>query len=159
MQVLSALGHAIDSTLGAVDSLASSMVVIAFNTNQKFPFVSIPEFAVIAAKTQQMTGAISMTLLPVVSYDQRADWEIYSSDKSSHIGAWVNKTLDLQDNYRNFFGPMPQNKTWESAEVLYDDEGDIPQNVSRPDCLPIFLPEWHRFPLVMSSYYPANWGM
>jgi hypothetical protein len=135
------------------------MVVIAYNTNQKFPYVSIPEFAVLAAKTQQMIGTICLTLLPVVSYDQRAEWEQYSSENNTHIGAWVNKTLDLQDNYKHFFGPMPQNKTWESAQVLYDDESDIPQNVSRPDRLPIFLPEWHRFPLVISSYYPANYGM
>jgi hypothetical protein len=134
------------------------MVVIAAHSNQKFPFVSIPEFAIIAAKAQQMTGTICITLLPVINLDQRGDWELYSAGNNSNLAAWVDKTLDLQDNYKNFFGPMPQNKTWESAEGIYDDQGDIPQNVSRLDRLPIFLPEWHVFPLVMTSYYPANLG-
>jgi hypothetical protein len=42
-------------------------------------------------------------------------------------------------------------------KVIHGDFGPIPYNKSRDGIPDILLPEWHKFPLVMTSYTPANW--
>jgi hypothetical protein len=42
---------------------------------------------------------------------------------------------------------------------VHTDFGDLPYNTtSRPNRLDVMLPGWQKFPIVMTSYYPANWG-
>ena len=132
--------------------------MIARSSNQSFPFVTIPHFGNIVAKSAPLTAAVVTNLLPVINFTQRADWETYASGKNRYLQSWVNETLDLQDTWSSFYGPMPQNRTYEYHDVVHGDFEDIPYNVSRPDRLDILLPDWQKFPLVMGDYYPANWG-
>jgi hypothetical protein len=155
------LAQALSTTLGTVDNLASSVTNLAIYSGQKFPFVTIPEFGILAAKAQQQTGALCTYLLPVVPFHQRVSWEIYSAGYNPNVRKWVNPTLDLQDNYTYFYGTKPQNKTWSTSDFIYSyTEEFIPYMESRgDDRLDVYLPEWHKFPLVTTESTPAaNWG-
>jgi hypothetical protein len=147
--------------LGTVDNLASSVTNLARYSDQKFPFVTIPEFGNLVAKAQQRTGAICTYLLPVISFQQRLAWENYSSAHNPNVGMWVNPTIDIQDHYTYFYGPMPQNKTWSTSDFIFSyTEESIPYMESQvDDRLDVYLPEWHKFPFVATEDLPAaNWG-
>jgi hypothetical protein len=135
-----------------------TFVSIARSSNQSFPYVTIPEYGVHVAKALSLTGALGTYLLPVVSSEHRSEWERYAARKNGNVEAWVNKSLYLQDAWDKFYGPMPQNFTWESKDIIHGDFGIIPYNESRNDRLDLLLPEWHKFPLVMTLYSPVNWG-
>jgi hypothetical protein len=156
--VLGALGSSIERTLGGLDSLATAFVIIARNTNQSFPFVTIPQYGLQVAKNNQITGSLCTSFMPVISFAQRHQWELYSAGNETNVNSWVDETLALQDNYKHFYGPLPQNKSWESHDTIYGDYGDLPYNVSRSDRLDIHLPGWQEFPLIMINDYPSNWG-
>lgn len=138
--------------------LAMWLVSAALMTNQTFPFVTMPQFGMHLAKTQSLTGAIVTDFANVVSYEQREEYEKYTSTDNIHIHKWVNETLNLQENWPNFHGPMPQNYSWVGHNIIHGDFGDIAYNKSRSDRLDILLPGWQRFPLAMKSYFPANYG-
>jgi hypothetical protein len=141
--------------------MASSLNTLAQYSNQEFPFVTIPEFGTLSAKAQQRTGAICTYLLPVISFEQRIKWEYYSSSINQNVEKWVERILDVQDDYTYFHGPLPQNRTWFTSDVIYSYTEDmIPYMMSRgDDRMDIYLPEWHKFPLVITdSTPPANWG-
>ena len=154
------MGASISSTLGAVDSLATSIISIANHSNQQFPFVTIPEYGMLVARGQQLTGAVCTYLMPVITFDERLSWEYYTSGFNPHVRDWVVPTQAMQENYTFYYGPRPQNETWQTSDIIYsyDGDGTIPYNTPRPDRLDIYLPEWHKFPLAMTVDPPANWG-
>jgi hypothetical protein len=152
------MGNSFDSALGALDSLAMSFVSVARISNQSFPFVSIPQFGIHVSKTIPLTGGLITNLIPVIKFEQREEWERYAAANNSYLSVWVEESFRLQDKWSNFYGPMPQNKTWQSNDVIHSDFGDIRYNVSRSGRLDVYLPSWQSFPLVLNSYYAANYG-
>lgn len=152
------VGSAITQALGGLDSLAMTIVNIAHQTNQTFPFVTIPDLAVNILKSIPTTGILITGYTPVVSYENRREWEKYAAHNKSNIQSYVNTTLRLQDKWSDFRGPMPQPTTWTPADVIHSDAGDLPYDTPREGHLNVHLPEWHRFPLAMKTYGPANWG-
>jgi hypothetical protein len=156
--VLGTLGTTFEAALGALDSLAASFITIARASNQTFPFVTIPQYGIHVSKTVLSTGALCTYFLPVIHFDQRDEWELYAAGNNTHLSSWVEESLDFQDIYSKFYGPMPQNRTWDAYDVIHGDFADVPYNVPRPNHLDVLLPGWHKFPLVMTDYYPANWG-
>lgn len=164
MQVLGSIGSSLERSLGAIDSLALTAITTAIMSNQTFPFVTMPNFGIHVAKTQQLTAGVCTYLNPVVHFNQRLEWEKYSASNNTHLRSFVNEALHIQDTWEYFYGPMPQNYTWQGHDVIHGDDYenggfyDIPYNNSQPGRLDIHLPFWHRFPLVITSYHPQNWG-
>ena len=70
--MLAALGASIDSTLGAADAFAISMIAFAKATNQTYPFVTIGDFAVQAGKLLKNSRAKIVNTYAVVQEDERA---------------------------------------------------------------------------------------
>lgn len=141
-----------------------TVLTAARMSNQTFPFVVIPEFGMHVVKTQSFTGAIATYFNPIVTFDQRLEWERFSSRNGTALPSYVDTTIHLQDKWNNFLGPRPQLYDWPSSDVIWGDDMvnggsmDIPYNLSRSDRLDVHIPVWQVFPVVMSSYYPANWG-
>jgi len=54
-KVLEAVGSSLYLTLGAIDALVDSMISFAHYTNQTWPFVTIPDFAVRSAKIRSLS--------------------------------------------------------------------------------------------------------
>jgi hypothetical protein len=170
LKVLSSVGSSLERALNGLDILALSITAIARGTNQKFPFVAIKEYGLHVSKSMPMTKAFGTYLAPVVTFEQRSAWEIYSSrnpsqnsslynTENSFLEEYVTETVRLQESWSNHYhGPKQDKVNWPSSDVIYSDFGDIPYNTPRDGIPDILLPEWLKFPLVMTSYSPANWG-
>jgi hypothetical protein len=158
LQVLQSIGQSIDRTLGALDTFSAVITTMANSTNQTFPFVRVHQFAAHAAKFLPQTGASIIYFIPIVPFESRLEWEQYAARNNTELPIFVTETLDYQENWSNFPGPLPQNYTWPSSDAIFSDFGDIPYNVSRPDGVEAHLPMWQTFPLIMTVYPPANWG-
>lgn len=164
LQVLGSIGSSLERALGAVDSLAMTAVATAHVSNQSFPFVTIPQFGLHVAKIQPMTGAVATYFNPIVHFDERSEWEKYAAGSNNNLQSYVNASLQLQEHWAYFYGVRPQNYTLDPTDFIFMDDNvnngtdPVPYNLPRPDHLDIYVPEWHRFPLILSYYPPANYG-
>ena len=100
--VLIAIGASLDATLGAADAFAVDMISHARTTNQSWPFVTMPNFAVKAKKLLSLTDATYLNTYPLVKGDQREAWENYTKN---HNG-WVEESIQIQNNDVNYHGPQ-----------------------------------------------------
>jgi hypothetical protein len=123
-KILQTAGNAIDSVLGAFDSAAVTWVSYARATNQTWPFVTLPDFAVRMSKIVPLSRTIIMNVVPIVTAAQRREWEAYVTRNDG----WVNETIDVQRDYKNYNGPDDYHTT--SYPILHDDFNDIPYNVT-----------------------------
>jgi hypothetical protein len=72
VKISASLGENIDLTLGAVDAFAVTLISFAAATNQTWPFVTIPDFAVRGAKIRSLSSAVVLILYQNVAHEQRA---------------------------------------------------------------------------------------
>jgi hypothetical protein len=102
-KVLRAVGFRIESNLGAMDSFANNAVSFAEATNQSWPFVTLPDYALKVSKMRGLSDCLTFTLSPVVTREQRHKWEAYAVDSNS----WVNESKKLQENDEFWYGIVP----------------------------------------------------
>lgn len=72
VKIFASLGENIDLTLGAVDAFVITIVSYARGTNQTWPFVTIPDFAVRGAKIRSLSSATILIMYQYVSHENRA---------------------------------------------------------------------------------------
>jgi type II secretory pathway pseudopilin PulG len=77
-KIFQAIGTSLDKSFGLLDSLAVLYVSYAKMSNQTWPFVTMPDFAIRLAKILPLTDAIAVNVLPVVTAENREKWEAYS---------------------------------------------------------------------------------
>jgi hypothetical protein len=124
-KVLESVGTSTSRSLGILDSYAVVASSYTNFGNRKFPNITIPDFAIRAAKYRSACGGIIFSHLPIVTSDQRVAWEAYAWNKS---GDWVNTTKTVQSNDANhhggaIFDGLPERRS------IYDISGnDIPYN-------------------------------
>ena len=145
-KILASIGRNVETTLATLDGLVVSMVSFAHATNQSWPFVTIDDFAVRTAKIRPSSNLIYINHLPLVTSDQREEWESYSLNNSD----WVERSMQVQEKNENYHGPVLYD--YDMTGVLYGDFGDIPYNTTREQ----FLPNWQVGPVV-PVYYPFNY--
>jgi hypothetical protein len=119
-KILSTAGNTLASMIGAFDSVALMLISHARATNQTWPFVTVPNFALRMGKIVPLCRTINMNVLPLVTPAKRKEWETYAL----HNDYWVNETVDVQRDFKNYYGPdeydtMPHN-------ILHGDFDDIP---------------------------------
>jgi hypothetical protein len=102
LKVLEAVGSSIDKTLGLLDDLAISLLSVARVTNQSWPFVTLPDFAVRMTKILPLTDAIVVNVLPIVKGSERKAWETYSLAHDD----WVNEGMAVQEAWEGYYGPV-----------------------------------------------------
>jgi hypothetical protein len=102
LKVLEAIGSSIDKTLGLLDDLAISFLSVARVTNQSWPFVTMPDFAVRMTKILPLTDAIVVNVLPIVKGSERKEWEAYSLAHDD----WVNEGMAVQEAWEGYYGPV-----------------------------------------------------
>jgi hypothetical protein len=122
-KVFEAIGSSLDKTLGLMDSLAVTLVSYAKDKNDKWPFVTLPDFGPRMAKLLPQTNAFTVTILPIVKPSQREQWEAYSIQND----AWVNQSISIQETWDGYYGPIVYD--WEQYGTIHGDFGDIESNV------------------------------
>jgi hypothetical protein len=124
-KVLAAAGSSLDRTLGALDSLAVTLVSSARALNQSWPFVTLPDFAVRASKILPLSDAVYISVNPLVTTKTRKDWEAYSLQNNY----WVNETMAVQATFKGYYGAKTTYDPLPPDSVINGDTGDIPYNV------------------------------
>jgi hypothetical protein len=105
-KVLQAIGSTFDSALGAADAFVVNMVVLA---NSSWPLFTPPKFAITASKLRTQTKSFAVGYYPLITSEQRDDWEAYSLTHD----AWVDEAIDIQSRDETSFSGRPaENRTW-----------------------------------------------
>jgi len=99
--MLASIGANLDSTLGATDAFAISMLAEARSTNQTWPFVTINNFAVQAGKLLTNARAVYSNTYHNVGADQRLQWEAYTATHSD----WIDTSIAVQSRDPGYTGP------------------------------------------------------
>jgi signal transduction histidine kinase/CheY-like chemotaxis protein len=133
----------IDRTLGIADSFVLGLVSYATYTDQKWPFVTLPDFGKRLAKIQTLAKGAVVTIYPLVTLEQREQWQNYSLQHDD----WVQEGIDLQANDTKYHGKIVSE--YETYGVIHNNYG--PSEGPGP-----FLPQWQRAPVV-PIYSPYNW--
>jgi hypothetical protein len=123
-KVVQGVGHTIDNLLGSFDSLAVLWVSYARATNQSWPFVTLPDFAVRMSKIVPLSHTLNMNIVPIVTPAQRKKWEAYVLQNDD----WVNETITVQRGFKNYFGPDDYDTA--PHHIVHGDYSDIPYNVT-----------------------------
>jgi hypothetical protein len=124
VKIMDSIGGNVDRTLGIFDSIAVTWVSSARASGDEWPFVTIPNFGVRMSKFLAPSHSLAITILPIVTTDQREEWEEYSVTHDS----WVNETIAVQDAWDQYYGPVVYD--WKPNRVIFDDNGDIPYDES-----------------------------
>ena len=136
-KILEAIGNTLDNTFSSLDVLAASMVGYADATVQNWPFVTVPFFGHSASKLLLLSKLKLLATLPVVSPENRLEWEEYSL---LHGKDWIDKDMSLMETDPNYFGPIYYD--YEEYGVIFGELEDVPYNTTRN-----MLPNWQNYPV------------
>jgi hypothetical protein len=75
----------LERKLGAIDSFANQITSYALDTNQTFPFVTLPNFAVRGSNMRIQADAFVFHWAPLVTDVKRLAWEEYAMQNRFHI--------------------------------------------------------------------------
>jgi hypothetical protein len=149
IKIRESIGFTLDQTLGSIDAFAHSMVSLAKATNQTWPFVTIPDFSVRAAKILGLSKGVYVTNSIYVSNEDREQWLNYSSTNNH----WINESLVVQEKALNnfYFGAIT--KDWVPYGHIHNNNGDSPLD------RPFYLPNWQSYPVVYNEWPLYNWDL
>ena len=139
-KIINNIDQTIHETLDAADSFVIDAVSIARETDQEWPYVTIPSFAVKTSKVLQQTKSFSVSMLPVVGPAQVKKWENYTKD---HANTWIEESLNIQEELGGNV-----NRHYSAVDYIYDLDG-LP--VEEPANLPFYLPSWQSAPLAIAD--------
>jgi hypothetical protein len=101
-KVFASIGANMDKTFGVLDAAALTLVSHAKETNQTWPFVTMPSFGIHMAKLLLLTDVPVIGFLPIVTPHNRREWETYASEHDD----WVNECVSVQKTWKWYRGPL-----------------------------------------------------
>ena len=158
--VLRAFEDIITQKLGAISSVGVAAIAHGVDNNQSWPFLALSSFQERSATARSLSGAIFISLNPVVSDPQRADWEKFVVDRAEWIPAGHEYQKDLEvDTFEKSVERLGKGNTgatsWTDGsnssadvrdEIFYVDEGKtwidpgpgpyLPSKLSFPASIP-----------------------
>lgn len=146
-KIFEEIGTKFDLTMGAADTFVVNMVSHAKKSGEEWPFVTLPEFGIQAAKVLSQSTAFTVGFAPLIMPgQQRLLWENYTKDNDG----WVEENLDVMSRDPNFHGPILE-EYYTSYEIFDYSGQPVPYNLTRA-----LQPNWQTYPTV--PYYPPfNW--
>jgi hypothetical protein len=152
-KVLQTMGRNLIQTLQASDAFTVSITSLAMATNQTWPYVVVPDFAVRAEKIRSLANAVLVNTYYFVEPEQRSEWENFTARTGE---TWVNESIAAIEEFEGMDWPIVWDYT--SYDVLFDyDEydkenpGEVGTNRTGP-----WLPMWQTQPTI--AYEPPyNW--
>lgn len=121
-KIFEAIGTNLDKTLGSYDSLSVALVSHARSVGAKWPFVTLPDFAIRVLKLLPLSETISIAVLPIVTPVQRLQWEEYAR-KNNY---WVNESIRIQETWKEYSGPVIYD--WQPTNEVHGDFDVVPYN-------------------------------
>lgn len=149
-KIYQSLGHALDTKLEAVDSLAMLMVAAAKRNNQTWPFHTYPDFASKAAKMRMLTNAIALQEYVYVEEDERPEWEAFAKANEE----WVHETIKVQREDSTLDVEPEQILDYDANQSTSIRYGPAVPNGTGP-----YTPTWYTYPMLVSNTSSAyNWN-
>jgi hypothetical protein len=136
VKVLESVGLTLDTTFGAADAFVLKLVAYARYSNSSWPYVTLPNHAVQAAKLLGLSKAFYMSQSHLVSEEQRALWEPYSAANDN----WINDAIGVEKKDARFDGMLDGPLL--TSPYMYDVSG------IRAEGLGPYLPYWQEFPVL-----------
>ena len=133
--------------LSALGSLAVTATVQGVDQSRGFPYVSLSSFQERGYMTLANAGVLSLSINPLVSDEQRGEWEAYVIGEDSK---WIQEAIDYQAtlgsdqfivNYGEDFTGAESYSIKQSVE-LGQGPVDMPHGPSQ------YLPQWQMSPLI-----------
>jgi hypothetical protein len=160
-KVLESLGASLDKAIAGVDAYVITMLSYARDTNQTWPFVTIPDFEASSGKFLDLTkSAVFMEFL-LVTPETRPEWEAYSAREGRK---WAQDSIDYLRHNNLFHDVFEARNVTDESVVYLDFVHDYSAwGVENPQGLPSdhpgpMLPMWQSAPLVPTS--PVyNWDL
>jgi hypothetical protein len=134
-KILESIGATFARSLGSVDAFAVSTVSAAKQSNQVWPYVTIPDFAVQSSKILTLSKGVWFNTYRYVSREQRPLWNNFTVRNDG----WVNESLNVQEKALNktYFGPI--NRNWTKADDIFYTTGAALET-------DFYLPSWQTYP-------------
>lgn len=152
-KILSTMGSNLERSLQASDAFVTSMASAAVTTNQTWPFVVHPDFAVQAEKIRSLANAAYVMNYNWVKPDQREQWQNFTAATGK---AWVNESLAVMEEYDGMDWQIIWNyTTWDVIHYWDEFDKEFPGEVGVSYDGP-YLPGWQIHP-VIPQYPPYNW--
>jgi hypothetical protein len=85
-------------TFDHLETLSAFLTSYVMSSNQSWPFVVIPDFQIHALVSNQMTGAATLTIHPLVKEMDRKEWERFSVE---NFFEWMKRAHDYDDGKAN----------------------------------------------------------
>ena len=153
-KVLSTMGSNLERTLQASDAFVASIASMAELTNQTWPFVVVPDFAVRAEKIRSLANAVVANTYAVIQPEERSEWEKFSALAGE---AFVKESLTVMEEYEDSHWPIIWNYTaWDViwAYDEYDKENPGEEGTTREGP---YMPWWQAQPTIPAAEPVYNW--
>ena len=85
IKVINTFQWSVEQKLHVVDSLSISITSYANLKDKSWPMISIPDFHVLGSSTRSLSDAVSISFAPIVTKDQRYEWETYTKNNNQWI--------------------------------------------------------------------------
>jgi len=154
-KVLSAMGSNLVRTLQASDAFVVSITSLASATNQAWPFVVVPDFAVRAEKIRSLANAVYVNTYNLVEPDERKKWENFTARTGE---SWVNESIAAIEEFDGMDWPIVWDYTLYDVIHDYDEfdkenPGEVGVNTTGP-----WFPLWQTQPTIAYDP-PYNWDL
>jgi len=139
-KVLDSVGSVLDQSLGAIDNFMVSVISYAERSNSTWPYVTIPDFSVRAAKVLSLSKASVFGVYARVTADDRAGWEQWANENND----WINESIEVQERQGE------ELSMWSEPEAISGVEGYLPTEHPGPH-----FPSFYSAPFVTADDRPA----
>lgn len=103
-KVIESFHDAVEQRLGAIGMLSDSITSYAHDVNAQFPFVTVSDFAVRGANLRIRAGSLIVHWAPIVTDDNRDEWEEYALENRFQINEAYDQDFVLRGEQDEFFG-------------------------------------------------------
>jgi hypothetical protein len=152
-KVLQTMGSNLVLNLQAADAFTVSITSLAMATNQTWPYVVVPDFAVRAEKIRSLANAVLVNTYIFVEPEQRSEWEDFTAQTGE---TWVNESIAAIEEFDGMEWPIVWdynllNVIHDYGEYDKENPGAVGTNRTGP-----WLPMWQTQPTIAydSTY---NW--
>jgi hypothetical protein len=121
-KVLEAVESSLERTLGAMETVAITLVSYANDKNDSWPFVTLPNFPTRVSKLLPITSGFVISILPILYPEKRKEWEKYSLAHDQ----WMNESMAIQEVWDGYYGEVGDFKR---HGTIFGLDGDIEGNV------------------------------
>jgi hypothetical protein len=147
-KILATIESNLKRTLQASDAYVTTLTSFAEATNQVWPYVVIPSFAVEAEKIRSLAKAVYVNTFHLVQPDERKDWEKFTAQTGM---VWMNESIKAIEEYEGMDWPIIWNYTtwdviWDYSELEKENPGVEGVTYDGP-----FLPFWQVQPAIPSE--------